>query len=209
MLNRVINIFYYAKKQNQNKSFKEMRKDLQIMIDELVRELKKAKVNVNDALVALFGVVDEYLVNVTWPGRQQWISQPLQETYLQTRQLGEEFYNKIDKNIVKQKCDILTALYLLCLNLGFTGKYLRLDHEAINNYKNKLRQALSCEFGKKTENQQVRPKLKPNYVCLGITIVTVVFLIGICGFFRVQNHFIANQIDKTKVAALQVLSELR
>lgn len=79
---------------------------------------------VEDAKYALAAFVDESVLASEWPGRVEWMSQPLQLGFFGEHLAGEGFFRRL--NALRQggepNADLL-ELYYVCLQLGFEGVY--------------------------------------------------------------------------------------
>jgi type VI secretion system protein ImpK len=138
-----------------------------LQVDELFRifetRARQADItaaNTELAKYALVALVDELVLNSSWPLKEEWAGRPLQLEYFNDFAAGEEFYNKLDslRNPQDpQKLDVL-EVYYLCLALGFQGKYG--DLQGMEKLKVELE-----EIGK--EIRQARKKgaqdLSPNW----------------------------------------------
>ncbi|MFO7876230.1 MAG: DotU family type IV/VI secretion system protein [Desulfovermiculus sp.] len=101
------------------------------------------------ARFAVCAWIDEQLLSSAWPGRNQWVSTPLQKRIYGTVRAGEEFFLRLDQLLTASAAaetnasdetgveDILDPMshsvdsalhqvvevYAACLALGFTGRY--------------------------------------------------------------------------------------
>jgi type VI secretion system protein ImpK len=98
---------------------------------------------VQDALFAVCAFSDEAVLASSWPGRTEWLKQPLQRLHFDTANAGEEFYVRLaalcdlaatEKGLpgesgLFEDPDRRAALrevlevYAACLTLGFTGRH--------------------------------------------------------------------------------------
>lgn len=98
---------------------------------------------VQDALFAVCAFADEAVLASDWPGRVEWLRQPLQRLHFDTANAGEEFYARLaelcdqaapEKSLpgeggLFEDPDRRAALrevlevYAACLTLGFTGRH--------------------------------------------------------------------------------------
>ena len=72
---------------------------------------------------ALCAWIDEYLINISWDGRESWKRGLLQTQYFQTTNAGEEFFSYL--NSLQPDQQSVRAIYYHCLCLGFRGRYCR------------------------------------------------------------------------------------
>lgn len=91
----------------------------------------------DDVRLATFAVVaflDESVLNSTNPAFSDWARMPLQEEMFGHHRAGEVFFENIDRLLTRPDshgvCDLL-EVYLLCILLGYKGKYGLSDHESV------------------------------------------------------------------------------
>lgn len=93
--------------------------------DAEAREAGIAEVDAAMAKYALAALIDELVLNSSWPGKASWTDRPLQLQYFNDLSAGEEFFTRLESLRRAQdpkKIDVL-EVYYLCLALGFRGKY--------------------------------------------------------------------------------------
>jgi type IV/VI secretion system ImpK/VasF family protein len=61
------------------------------------------------------------LKHSTWKHHHEWNALPLQLEYFQTRNAGEEFFERLERLRAEQKA--VREVYYICLGLGFSGQY--------------------------------------------------------------------------------------
>jgi type VI secretion system protein ImpK len=86
-------------------------------------EANISKEDLEAARYAIVAFIDEQIFRSPWPGRQQWMLEPLQLTYYNENTAGEQFFTRM--SYMEQdptKAHVLQIFYL-CLTLGFQGKY--------------------------------------------------------------------------------------
>lgn len=77
-----------------------------------------------DAKYALAAYIDEAVLSSAWPGRNQWMSRPLQLELFGDHLAGEGFFERL--SLLRQGGEAnldLLELYYVCLQLGFEGVY--------------------------------------------------------------------------------------
>ncbi|RMF92273.1 MAG: hypothetical protein D6736_03710, partial [Nitrospinota bacterium] len=75
-----------------------------------------------DARFAFVAWADETILKHTnWQHHNQWKAFPLQLEYYQTRNAGEEFFERLERLRGEQR--EIREIYYLCLGLGFSGRY--------------------------------------------------------------------------------------
>jgi type VI secretion system protein ImpK len=92
------------------------------------REARIPEQDMVDAKFALAAFADEVIYNSSWPGKTQWLSNPLQLQFFQINTAGDTFFTNLDSLHGQRGRAHVTQIYFLCLALGFQGKY-RLRHQ--------------------------------------------------------------------------------
>lgn len=77
------------------------------------------------AVYALSLFMDEQVAESEWNGKMQWLNEPLSIVKLQDPEGGVTFFTYLDQFGERQKA--VKEVYLVCLALGFRGKYAELD----------------------------------------------------------------------------------
>lgn len=79
--------------------------------------------SVREGWFAVCAYVDEVLLTSQWSDRIAWQQTPLQRTHFSTTNAGAEFYDRL--NLLSKHGDdrSVREIFLLCLGLGFKGKY--------------------------------------------------------------------------------------
>ncbi len=72
---------------------------------------------------ALAAFADEVIYHSNWPGRTQWLNNPLQLQFFQENTAGDGFFERLDKLYSQRGRDHVTQVYFVCLALGFQGKF--------------------------------------------------------------------------------------
>lgn len=91
--------------------------------------VKRGLVSHDDFEQARFAIcawVDEALVNSTWSDKNAWMSRQLQQTYYNTTDAGEKFFERL-QTLGPHQLEV-REVYYLCLALGFTGRYFNDDY---------------------------------------------------------------------------------
>jgi type VI secretion system protein ImpK len=86
-------------------------------------ELGIPKRDLDDAKYAIVAFIDEQLFRAPWPGRQQWMLEPLQFVYFNENTAGEGFFARLEALEKEPSRLHVLQIYYLCLALGFQGKY--------------------------------------------------------------------------------------
>lgn len=96
------------------------------LFEQMARKCRDAGIaeeDVVDARYAIAAFMDEQIFRSPWPGRQQWMSQPLQLVYFNENTAGEGFFNRMQAlQQQPQRAHVLQIFYL-CVSLGFQGKF--------------------------------------------------------------------------------------
>jgi type VI secretion system protein ImpK len=87
------------------------------------REARVPEQDMIDAKFALAAFADEIIYNSTWPGKTQWLSNPLQLQFFQLNTAGDTFFSNLDNLHGQRGRTHVAQIYFLCLALGFQGKY--------------------------------------------------------------------------------------
>jgi type VI secretion system protein ImpK len=77
----------------------------------------------NEATYALAAFMDEQILRSPWPGRQQWMSQPLQLAFFQENTAGHGFFVRMQALSGMPGREHVLQIYALCIALGFQGQY--------------------------------------------------------------------------------------
>ena len=104
------------------------------------------------AKFALIAFVDELIITSDWPGREDWIANPLQMESYGRFDAGEEFYKKMEEfQRQPERHKAVLELYFICLGLGFKGKYALDTRENLVTVIDKIYNGLKRFFGDKKQ----------------------------------------------------------
>lgn len=72
---------------------------------------------------AMVALADDVLLSVEWPGRAQWLREPLELRLFGTQKAGQEIFDRIQRLLSKDVGEDreLAVVYLLTLAMGFRG----------------------------------------------------------------------------------------
>ena len=84
-----------------------------------------------DAKFALAAFADEVIYHSTWPGKTQWLSNPLQLQFFGLNTAGDGFFTNLDNLHGQRGRNHVAQIYFLCLSLGFQGKYRLRQQEGL------------------------------------------------------------------------------
>ena len=76
-----------------------------------------------EARYALTAFIDEQILKSNWPGRAEWMGQPLQLQLYGEYTAGENFFNRLRMLLQQGGTALALEVYYLCLALGFRGTY--------------------------------------------------------------------------------------
>jgi type VI secretion system protein ImpK len=95
------------------------------------REARLPEADMNDAKFALAAFADEVVFHSQWPGKTQWLSNPLQYQFFQLNTAGDMFFTKLDGLHGQRGRAHVAQIYFLCLALGFQGKFRLRQQEGL------------------------------------------------------------------------------
>jgi type VI secretion system protein ImpK len=95
------------------------------------REARIPEQDMIDAKYALAAFADEIIYHSTWPGKTQWLSNPLQLQFFQLNTAGDGFFTNLDNLHGQRGRAHVAQIYFLCLALGFQGKYRLRQQEGL------------------------------------------------------------------------------
>lgn len=87
------------------------------------RDARVPEQDMVDCKYALAAFADEVIYHSNWPGRTQWLNNPLQLQFFQVNTAGDGFFERLDHLHAARGRDHVTQIYFLCLALGFQGKF--------------------------------------------------------------------------------------
>lgn len=96
------------------------------LFDQMARKCRDAGFPDEDALEAKYAIAaftDEQIFRSAWPGRSQWMGQPLQLLYFNENTAGEGFFQRMAMLQSQPQRAHVLEIYYLCLCLGFQGQY--------------------------------------------------------------------------------------
>lgn len=81
----------------------------------------------NQALFPVIAFIDETILTSTWESRSIWKTHSLQKEFFETSNAGHEFYEKLNQLNRQGDDRSVREIYLLCLSLGFKGKFYKAE----------------------------------------------------------------------------------
>lgn len=76
-----------------------------------------------ESLFAVCAWADETILCSEWPQKDRWQNNLLQKVYFNTTNAGEEFFEHLEGMLEDEQANQVRETYLMCLYLGFKGKY--------------------------------------------------------------------------------------
>src|SRR6185503_7112507 len=96
------------------------------------REARIPEQDMFDAKFALAAFADEIIYHSNWPGKTQWLANPLQFQFFQLNTAGDGFFTNLDNLHGQRGRNHVAQIYFLCLALGFQGKYRLRQQEGLS-----------------------------------------------------------------------------
>ncbi|EEV2035791.1 DotU family type IV/VI secretion system protein [Escherichia coli] len=128
------------------------RKHIIDTIEDVVRNSEKISLSDSELDAAFYSIVvmlDEVILCSELPYRKEWRDNLLQVRYFGHSTGGVEFFNMLNKVI--ESGSQVGWVFLLCLLLGFRGKYSVSNNDEINDYISKLKK--QCELNIRIEEK--------------------------------------------------------
>ena len=75
------------------------------------------------ALFPIVAFIDEAILTSTWKEKVEWQRESLQRSFFNTTNSGYEFYERLNKLNRQGDDRSVREVYLLCLSLGYKGRY--------------------------------------------------------------------------------------
>lgn len=96
-----------------------------------------------EARYALTAFLDEQILKSNWPGRVEWMNQPLQMMLFREYTAGENFFARMTGLMQRATPSSALLIFYLCLALGFRGAYgVSGDLRTLQSYTESSRQQL-------------------------------------------------------------------
>ena len=171
------------------------------------REARIPEQDMIDTKFALAAFADEVIYHSSWPGKTQWLSNPLQLQFFQLNTAGDQFFVNLDNLHGQRNRAHVAQIYFLCLALGFQGKY-RLRHqeglqavvEGLGNYV-ALAEGGGDQLAPNAERKDggagaVRRELPYLAIALGLLVLAVLVVIVLRLVVASDAEGVADQIKK-------------
>lgn len=165
-----------------------IRKHIIETIEDVIRNSEKIYLSDFDLDAAFYSIVvmlDEVVLCSELPYRNKWRENLLQIKYFGHSIGGVEFFNILNK-VIESKSQA-GWVFLLCLLLGFRGKYSVSNDNEINNYISRLKKQCSVKNVAEEKNKsKCKPytnrislnKLYPLYLGIIIIYIAMLFVIS-------------------------------
>jgi type VI secretion system protein ImpK len=171
------------------------------------RENRIPEQDMIDAKFALAAFADEVIYHSSWPGKTQWLSNPLQLQFFGINTAGDGFYVNLDNMHGQRGRDHVAQIYFLCLALGFQGKYRLRQQEGLAQVVEGLGNYVALSTGageqlapnaerKDGTGGTVRRELPYLAVALGFLILALLVVIVLKIVIGSQANTVADQIQK-------------
>jgi type IV/VI secretion system ImpK/VasF family protein len=106
-------------------AYEQVRRDIAVLLEQEKAAAKRQGIldrDYQDACFAAVAWADETILkHSTWKHHSEWSAFPLQLEYFQTRNAGEEFFERLER--LRSERKEIREVYYLCLGLGFSGRY--------------------------------------------------------------------------------------
>jgi type VI secretion system protein ImpK len=109
-------------------SYPQFRQEVLAALQKIESEAAEHGIEREDAAEARFALaafMDEQVADSEWSGRSQWSSEPLYMVLLNDPQAGVNFFSRLEGLGDRQRT--VKEVYLVCLAMGFRGKFAELD----------------------------------------------------------------------------------
>ncbi len=103
-----------------------LQRRISTLFDQMLQKTREAGIpdeDANEARYAIAAFTDEQIFRSAWPGRAQWLGQPLQLLYFNENTAGENFFRHMAYLQTQPHRLHVLQIFYLCLSLGFQGQY--------------------------------------------------------------------------------------
>lgn len=135
------------------------RKHIIDTVEDVVRNSEKISLSDSELDAAFYSIVvmlDEVILCSELPYRKEWRNELLQIKYFGHSTGGVEFFNVLNKVI--ESGSQAGWIFLLCLLLGFRGKYTVSNNNEINDYISRLKQQCGLNIIAEEKNKTALKK---------------------------------------------------
>ncbi|MBN1610141.1 MAG: DotU/TssL family secretion system protein [Polyangiaceae bacterium] len=185
----------------------ELRQRVVTVLDNMVGRGRAAGISDADlaeARYALVAFIDEQVLKSNWPGRAEWMGQPLQLDLYREYTAGENFFNRMRNLLQQGGCTAALEVYYLCLVLGFRGAYgVSGDNRALASFRDAARQRVveawpaGTKLGPRAEPPDRLGKTRSSHAPLIAVVVgtVLVVLFVVIGLERLLKANIDESLD--------------
>jgi type VI secretion system protein ImpK len=102
----------------------ELRRTILAALHHMVSQCRAAGIpdsETAEARYAIVAFIDERILKSNWPGRAEWMNNPLQLQLYREYTAGENFFARMRALLHKPEGSMALEIHYLCLALGFTG----------------------------------------------------------------------------------------
>lgn len=196
----------------------ELRQRLTTALDMMVGRGRAAGFPDNElaeARYALVAFIDEQILKSNWPGRNEWMGQPLQLDLYREYTAGENFFNRMRVLLQQGGSSPALEVYYLCLVLGFRGAYgASGDHQALGSFCENARQQVAqawpagTKLGPRAEPpDRLRARRTSHAPLIAVVVGAVVVTIAvIVGLERLLNADVESSVELMR--AREIRAEL-
>ena len=132
---------FRAAQDDERPGYGSFRAHVMSLLTDARRRVEDARLDARGyAQYGIVALVDETVMNSTWPGAEQWRREPLQVHYYDNLLAGEHFFTRLDELRAGPDDDLL-EVYFLCLCAGFQGRF-RDEPSELSSRRRKLYQQL-------------------------------------------------------------------
>jgi len=166
-----------------------------------------------EARYALVAFIDEQVLKSNWPGRHEWMGQPLQLALYNEYTAGENFFNRMRVLLQQGGTSPALEVYYLCLMLGFRGVHgMNADQRALGEVCDTARQRVAqawpagAKLGPRAEPPDRLPARRASYAPLIAVVVgsLLVALLVVVGLERLVSSNLEQSIDAMSAKQIQV-----
>jgi type VI secretion system protein ImpK len=185
----------------------ELRQRLVTELDAMVgrgRAAGIADADLAEARYALTAFIDEQILKSNWPGRAEWMGQPLQLMLYNEYTAGENFFHRARALLQRPSPPPALEIYYLCLAAGFRGAYgVTGDSRALAGFTDSVRQRLVQTF---PPGAKLAPRVEPsdrlgakkasNWPLIAVIVGTLlVALLVVVGLERLMSMSVDEAVD--------------
>jgi type VI secretion system protein ImpK len=109
-------------------TYAQFRQEVLAALQKIETEAPESGIDREDAVDAIYALslfLDEDVATSEWTGKLQWANEPLYAVKLQDPEGGINFFRKLDEMGDRRRA--VKEVFLVCLALGFRGKYAELE----------------------------------------------------------------------------------